>query len=120
MNPYQMKAAIFEKPGLENLKIMDDVQEPKINYQDVLIKVKVDGINPIDYMVASGSRAEVNPIPHIPGAETAGVIEKVGSQVGNNLKKGDRVVVHNKVFDGTCDLCLGGLDMMCRNGGLIG
>ena len=23
-----MKAAIFEKPGLENLKIMDDVQEP--------------------------------------------------------------------------------------------
>ena len=46
-----MKAAIFEKPGLENLKIMDDVQEPKINYQDVLIKVKVDGINPIDYLV---------------------------------------------------------------------
>jgi NADPH:quinone reductase-like Zn-dependent oxidoreductase len=120
MNPYQMKAAIFEKPGLENLKIIDNAQEPKINYQDVLIKVKVDGINPIDYMVASGSRAGINPIPHIPGAETAGIIEKVGNQVSNNLKKGDRVVVHNKVFDGTCDLCLGGLDMMCRNGGLIG
>jgi NADPH:quinone reductase-like Zn-dependent oxidoreductase len=36
------------------------------------------------------------------------------------IKKGDRVVVHNKVFDGTCDMCLGGLDMLCRNGGLIG
>lgn len=115
-----MKAAIFEKPGLENLKIIEDVQEPKINYQDVLIKVKVDGINPIDYLVASGSRTGINPIPHIPGAETAGIIEEVGNQVSNNLKKGDRVVVHNKVFDGTCDMCLYGLDMLCRNGGLIG
>src|SRR5689334_14378192 len=114
-----MKAAIFEKPGLENLKIMDDVQEPKISHQDVLIKVKVDGINPIDYLVASGSRAGINPIPHIPGAETAGIVEEVGNQVGN-LKRGDRVVVHNKVFDGTCDMCLSGHDMLCRNGGIIG
>ena len=30
------------------------------------------------------------------------------------------MVVHNKVFDGTCDMCLSGLDMLCRNGGLIG
>jgi D-arabinose 1-dehydrogenase-like Zn-dependent alcohol dehydrogenase len=46
----------------------------------------------------------------------------VGSDVNNNsnIKKGERVVVHNKVFDGTCDMCLNGLDMICRNGGLIG
>ena len=30
------------------------------------------------------------------------------------------LVVHNKVFDGSCDMCLGGFDMLCRNGGLIG
>jgi D-arabinose 1-dehydrogenase-like Zn-dependent alcohol dehydrogenase len=30
------------------------------------------------------------------------------------------VVVYNKKFDGTCDMCLNGLDMICRNGGLIG
>jgi D-arabinose 1-dehydrogenase-like Zn-dependent alcohol dehydrogenase len=29
-------------------------------------------------------------------------------------------MLHNKVFDGTCDMCLNGLDMLCRNGGLIG
>ena len=34
----------------------------------------------------------------------------------NNLKKGDRVILHNKV----CDMCLNGLDMMYRSGGLIG
>jgi len=49
-----MKAAIFEKPGLENLKVIDDAPEPKLSDNDVLIKVKVCGINPIDYFVTSG------------------------------------------------------------------
>jgi D-arabinose 1-dehydrogenase-like Zn-dependent alcohol dehydrogenase len=30
------------------------------------------------------------------------------------------VVVYNQIFDGTCDMCLDGLDMICRNGGLTG
>ena len=65
--------------------------------------------------------ARIEPFPHIPGAESSGIVEEVGSHVNNNqIKKGDRVLVHNKVFDGTCDMCLNGLDMLCRNGGLIG
>ena len=116
-----MKAAVFEAPGLENLKVIDNAEEPKINDHDVLIKVKVAGVNPIDHVVASGSLPKVDPIPHIPGAESSGIIEELGGHVNNSqLKKGDRVVVHNKVFDGTCDMCLKGLDMLCRNGGLIG
>ena len=61
------------------------------------------------------------PLPnHIPGAEISGVVEEVGSHIsGNNLRIGDRVIVHNKIFDGTCHMCLNGLDMICRNGGLI-
>ena len=115
-----MKAAIFEKPGLENLKVVDNLEQPKISDHDVLIRVVLDGINPIDHFVVSGTVPRIHPIPHIPGAETSGIIEKVGSHVNDKLKKGDRVIVHNKVFDGTCDMCLGGLDMICRNGGLIG
>ena len=116
-----MKAAIFEKPGLENLKVIDDAPEPKLSDNDVLIRVKVCGINPIDYFVASGGLPKLSPIPHIPGAETSGIVQDVGSHVSSNkVKKGDTVVVHNKVFDGTCDMCLSGLDMLCRNGGLIG
>jgi NADPH:quinone reductase-like Zn-dependent oxidoreductase len=116
-----MRAAIFEAPGLENLKVVDNAEEPRISDHDVLIKVKVAGINPIDHVVASGSLPKVDPVPHIPGAESSGIIEELGSHVNNSqLKKGDRVVIHNKVFDGTCDMCLKGLDMLCRNGGLIG
>ena len=101
-----MKAAIFENPGLENLRVMDNIKEPQVPGHDVLIKVKVAGINPLPN--------------HIPGAEISGVVEEVRSHInGNNLRIGDRVIVHNKIFDGTCDMCLNGLDMICRNGGLI-
>ena len=114
-----MRAAVFDKPGIENLKVMDNVEKPKLaNPDNVLIKVKVAGLNPIDNVVVSGSIPTVRPIPHIPGAEVSGIVDEIGSEV-SGLKKGDRVVIHNKVFDGICDMCLGGLDMICRNGGLI-
>jgi NADPH:quinone reductase-like Zn-dependent oxidoreductase len=121
-----MKAAIFEEQGLENLDVKENVVEPKITDHDVLVKVKMCGINPVDYVVVSSPLPHIPrtpklyPLPHIPGAETSGIIEEVGNHVSNNLKKGDKVVVHNKVFDGNCDMCLNGLDMICRNGGLIG
>ena len=116
-----MKAAIFDKPGLDNLKIVDNIEKPKIGDHDVLVKVTKTGINPIDYIVVSGELPKIEPFPHIPGAESAGIVEQLGEHVNNGrIRIGDRVVVHNKVFDGTCDMCLGGLDMICRNGGLIG
>jgi NADPH:quinone reductase-like Zn-dependent oxidoreductase len=114
-----MRAAVFDKPGIENLKVMDNVEKPELaNPDNVLIKVKVAGLNPIDNVVVSGSIPTVRPIPHIPGAEVSGIVDEIGSEV-SGLKKGDRVVIHNKVFDGKCDMCLSGLDMICRNGGLI-
>src|SRR5215831_18051165 len=85
-----MKAAIFEKPGLENLKIKHDVEQPKITDHDVLIRVKMAGVNPVDHITVSGTR-EIKPLPHIPGAETSGVVEEVGEHV-LSLKRGDRVI----------------------------
>jgi NADPH:quinone reductase-like Zn-dependent oxidoreductase len=114
-----MRAAVFDEPGIENLRVRDDVEKPKlVNPDDVLIKVKVAGVNPIDNTVVSGSTITVKPMPHIPGAEISGMVEEAGNEA-NGLKKGDRVLIYNKVFDGTCDICLSGLEMICRNGGLI-
>ena len=44
-----MRAAIFERQGLDNLIVKEDVQQPTITDHDVLIKVKAAGVNPIDY-----------------------------------------------------------------------
>jgi NADPH:quinone reductase-like Zn-dependent oxidoreductase len=66
-----MKEAIFEKPGLENLIIIDNIEKPKMDDHSVLIKVKVTGINPIDHFVVSGALPRIEPVPHIPGAESS-------------------------------------------------
>jgi NADPH:quinone reductase-like Zn-dependent oxidoreductase len=77
-----MRAAVFDEPGIENLKVMDNVEKPKLaNPDNVLIKVKVAGLNPIDNVVVSGSIPSVRPIPHIPGAEVSGIVDEIGSEV---------------------------------------
>ena len=134
-----MRAVIFEKQGFDNLQIKDNVQNPEVLDYDVLIKVITAGVNPIDYYVISGYRTihqqkkknlqlkrkppqtselPVNPIPHIPGAEFVGVVEKIGSHV-KTIKKGDRVAIYNRIFDNTCDMCISGNEMLCRTGGLV-
>jgi D-arabinose 1-dehydrogenase-like Zn-dependent alcohol dehydrogenase len=66
----------------------------------------------------SGSR-DVKPMPHIPGVETSGIIEKTGKNV-TSIREGDMVIIYNRLFDGTCDICTSGNEMLCRNGGFIG
>ena len=113
-----MRAAVFERQGLDNLNVKEDVQQPTITDYDVLIKVKAAGVNPIDYLTVSNIPG-VKPLPHIPGVEVAGVIEKVGNHV-TTLKEGDKVAVYNVIFDGTCDMCLNGYEMLCINAGILG
>jgi NADPH:quinone reductase-like Zn-dependent oxidoreductase len=113
-----MRAAVFERQGLDNLNVKEDVQQPTITDHDVLIKVKAAGVNPIDYFTVSNIPG-IKPLPHIPGTEVTGIIERVGNHV-TALKEGDKVVVYNVIFDGICDMCLNGYEMLCRNAGILG
>jgi hypothetical protein len=38
-----MKAAIFDEPGLANLKVMDDVKEPDMSDHEVLVGSRLLG-----------------------------------------------------------------------------
>ena len=123
-----MKAAVFKKPGLENLRI-EEYPEPKIGDHDVLIKVKMVGVNPIDYFTVCGIRGikrpaplvKVQPLPHIAGSEISGIVDSVGKHV-RRFNRGCRVIAYNRLFDGTCDMCLNSYEMLCRDkgAGLIG
>lgn len=113
-----MRAAVFERQGLDNLNVKEDVQQPTIADYEVLIKVRAAGVNPIEYLTVSNIPG-IKPLPHIPGSEVTGVIEKVGNHV-TTLREGDRVAVYGWIFDGTCDMCLNGYEMLCRSGGIIG
>jgi NADPH:quinone reductase-like Zn-dependent oxidoreductase len=112
-----VKALVFDRSGLENLKVKD-IEAPSIGHHDVLVKVNMAAVNPIDYRVVS-MMANVKPMPHIPGTEFAGTVEGIGHHVCM-LKEGDKVSVYNRVFDGSCDMCLSDSEMLCRNGGIMG
>jgi NADPH2:quinone reductase len=73
-----MRAAVFERQGLDNLNVIEDVQQPTIADYEVLIKVKAAGVNPIDYLTVSNIPG-IKPLPHIPGVEVTGVIENSSS-----------------------------------------
>jgi NADPH:quinone reductase-like Zn-dependent oxidoreductase len=112
-----MKALVFDKPAIGNLQLRD-VDVPEIGDHEVLVEVKMAGVNPIDHYGVLCTR-QVKPMPHIPGTEFGGIVAKVGKHAAN-VKLEERVVVYPRVFDASCDMCLSGKEMLCRNGGLIG
>ena len=110
-----MKALVFDQPGIENLKVAE-LKTPKPEKGQVLIKVKMAGVNPIDALVVTV--IPTKPMPHIPGGEFAGMVEEIGDGV-TSLKVGDRVTVYSRMFDGNCDMCLSGRENLCRTGSIM-
>ncbi|AOL17238.1 alcohol dehydrogenase [Sulfolobus sp. A20] len=111
-----MKALVFDKNGIENLRYTE-YKDPEVKSHDVLIKVEMAGVNPVDYYTVNSLK--VNPLPHIPGVEFSGEVAKVGDHV-KSVKVGDKVTIYGRIFDGTCDMCMAGYETVCRNGGRIG
>jgi NADPH:quinone reductase-like Zn-dependent oxidoreductase len=112
-----MRALVFDRPGLDNLKVRE-VGKPRVEPHDILVRVRMAGVNQMDYFVATAARG-VQPMPHIPGSEFAGTVEEVGEHV-TNVSRGDRVTAYNRVFDGTCRMCVSRNEMLCRKGGIMG
>ena len=88
-----MRAAIlkkYDKNGTD-VEIMD-VPIPEIGSDDVLVKIRVAGVNPLDNMIIRGEVKMITPykLPLIMGNEFSGVVEKVGNNV-DEFSVGDRV-----------------------------
>ena len=65
---------------------------PSISHEEVLVRVLACGINHYDLFLRKGDVTRDLSFPHVMGADVAGEIEDVGSQV-QGLTKGDRVIV---------------------------
>jgi NADPH:quinone reductase-like Zn-dependent oxidoreductase len=58
-------------------------------------------------------------MPHIPGADAAGVVDQLGEGV-EGWTPGDRVVINPMINCGTCLHCLSGQQNLCANGSILG
>jgi len=107
-----MRAAVMY--GKEDVRI-EDAPEPKIDADQILVRVKACGICPVDIRVYTGENIWVTlPAIGISGHEISGVVEAVGENVFN-LKVGDRVAGVINRSCGVCKYCVMGRDNLCSN-----
>jgi NADPH:quinone reductase-like Zn-dependent oxidoreductase len=114
-----MKALVFyEHGGLDKLQIAD-IPTPPVPSDYVLVDVKAAALNRLDWWVREGWAGLKLPMPHVLGADGAGVIAALGDHV-KDFKAGQRVTINPSVSCGNCEFCWRGDDQMCRSFRLIG
>src|SRR5712672_4447299 len=89
-----MRAVLFNDYGApEKLKFEDNVPEPQISGNTVLIGAAAASVNPIDWKLRSGIRQKDFPLsfPAILGRDVSGVVRAVGANV-KHFKPGDHVL----------------------------
>lgn len=85
-----MRAAYIEKTGAaENIQY-GELPRPDPQAGQVLVKVKVSALNPVDTYIRAGTIPMPLPLPFVPGCDLAGTVEAVGPGV-KSCKPGDRV-----------------------------
>ncbi|MGH9211102.1 MAG: quinone oxidoreductase family protein [Acidimicrobiales bacterium] len=86
-----MKAAVYDHTGGPEVLRYDDVPDPALRPDGVVIEVGAVGIQGGDLLHRQGG--ELPTVPHIVGYQAAGVIREVGSDVdGDHLASGQAVV----------------------------
>lgn len=89
-----MKAVVLhEYGGPEKLKFEDNVPEPLVGGDTVLIATAAASVNPIDWKLRSGTRQKDSPLsfPAILGRDVSGIVRAVGANA-KHFKPGERVL----------------------------
>jgi NADPH2:quinone reductase len=85
-----MKAAFLETTGSPEVIRIGELPRPIPREGEVLVRVAVSALNPIDLYIRAGTVAMPLPRPYIPGCDLAGTVEDVGPRV-TRFKPGDRL-----------------------------
>jgi NADPH:quinone reductase-like Zn-dependent oxidoreductase len=91
---YAMKAVVLhEYGGPEKLTFEDNVPEPQVSGNTVLIAATAASVNPIDWKVRWGMRQKDVPLtfPAILGRDVSGVVRAVGANV-KHFRPGERIL----------------------------
>jgi NADPH:quinone reductase-like Zn-dependent oxidoreductase len=114
-----MKAVRFHEHGGPEVLRYEDAPEPKIQANEVLVKVKACALNHLDIWLRVGVRRWTLPMPRIVGSDISGEVAEVGALV-TRVKPGDRVLLCPGISCGQCEACFKGLDSACRSYTLFG
>jgi len=113
-----MKAVVYESVGGPEVLKCVSIADPTPGPGEVRVRVRATSLNRIDWYLRKEDDDAV-PMPHILGADVAGIVEKVGTGV-TGWSEGDEVVVWPGMSCGQCRWCQRGNDSSCESFGILG
>ena len=105
-----MKAIRIHEFGGPEVLRYDDVPDPQMRKDQVLVRVRACALNHLDLWVRKGLPGVK--LPHILGSDIAGDIVEVGEYVAG-FKPGQRVLLAPMHFCNRCAKCMEGLQNQC-------
>ncbi len=112
-----MKAVRIHQFGGPEVLTYEDVPDPQLRKDQVLVRVKACSLNHLDVWVRKGLPGVK--LPHILGSDIAGEVAEVGEYV-SGFKAGQRVLVAPMHFCGHCAKCVAGVQNQCREFTVVG
>ena len=92
-----MKAAVYHRFGSPDVLELQDVAQPALTDDGVLVRVRASSVNPAEWFAVTGRPYIARPAmglrrpkQTVPGADFAGTVAAVGSAV-TDLRPGDEV-----------------------------
>ena len=85
-----MRAILCKAYGPPESLVLEEVADPQLAPNGVVIDVHAAGLNFPDVLIVQGKYQVKPPLPFSPGAEVAGIVREVGANV-TTVRPGDRV-----------------------------
>jgi NADPH:quinone reductase-like Zn-dependent oxidoreductase len=87
-----MRAVRIHKYGNQDVLVMDEMPVPKAEKDEIIVRVKSAGVNPVDWKVREGFLKDRVPhkLPLTLGWDVAGVVTEIGSNV-TKFQVGDKI-----------------------------
>jgi NADPH:quinone reductase len=95
-----MKAIVVREHGGPEVLKLEDLPNPTSGADQVVVRLRAVGVNPVDVYIRSGAYARKPALPFIPGSDAGGDIEAVGANV-KQVAVGDRVFIHGTAAEHT-------------------
>lgn len=115
----RMKAVLIRRHGGLDQVFFGDTDRPVAEPGKVLVATRAAALNHLDLFVLGGIPGVELKMPHVPGADGAGVVESVGEGV-TRFRPGDRVMLNAVLSCGACEFCIQGEESLCVRMGLVG
>ncbi len=111
-------ARIHRHGDLEEL-VVDELPAPDPGPGEVRVRLRAAALNHLDLWVIGGLPGIDIPLPHVIGADGAGVIDALGTGV-EGWSVDDEVVLNPGLWCGRCASCMAGEQHLCRGYRILG